>query len=38
MKKAPNFKKELTAVFGKPVAENPTPPMIEAACRHHRLP
>jgi len=34
---AMNFKQELTAVFGKPVAENPTQPMIEAAYRHHRL-
>lgn len=31
--KAPNFKQELVAVFGKPVAENPTQPMIEAAFR-----
>ncbi len=29
-----NFKQELTAVFGKPVAENPTQPMVEAAYRH----
>lgn len=32
-----NFKQELTAVFGKPVAENPTQPMVEAAYRHHQL-
>jgi shikimate dehydrogenase len=38
MKEAPNFKQELTAVFGKPVAENPTQAMVEAAYRHHRLP
>jgi shikimate dehydrogenase len=37
MKSAPSFKQELTAVFGKPVAENPTQVMIEAAYRHHRL-
>ena len=30
-----NFKQELTACFGKPVAENPTQVMIEAAHRHH---
>lgn len=29
----PNFKQELVAVFGKPVAENPTQPMMEAAFR-----
>ena len=34
---APNFKQELTACFGKPVAENPTQAMIEAAYRHHGL-
>ena len=28
-----NFKQELVAVFGKPVAENPTQPMMEAAFR-----
>lgn len=33
-----NFKQELTAVFGQPVAENPTQAMIEAAYRHHGLP
>jgi shikimate dehydrogenase len=33
----PNFKQELTACFGKPVAENPTQVMIEAAYRHHGL-
>ncbi len=32
-----SFKQELTAVFGKPVAENPTQPMVEAAYRHHQL-
>jgi len=34
---APNFKQELVAVFGQPVAENPTQAMVEAAFRHHRL-
>ncbi len=37
MAKALNFKQELTAVFGHPVAENPTQVMIEAAYRHHLL-
>ncbi len=37
MKTAPNFKQEITAVFGKPVAENPTQVMVEAAYRHHGL-
>src|SRR5271157_693 len=37
MTKALNFKQELTAVFGKPVAENPTQAMVEAAYRHHHL-
>ena len=32
-----NFKQELTAVFGIPVAENPTQAMVEAAYRHHGL-
>lgn len=32
-----NFKQELTAVFGFPVAENPTQAMVEAAYRHHGL-
>lgn len=32
-----NFKPELCCLFGKPVAENPTQPMIEAAFRHHGL-
>ena len=32
-----NFKQELTACFGKPVAENPTQAMVEAAYRHHGL-
>jgi shikimate dehydrogenase len=35
---APNFKQELVGVFGKPVAENPTQAMVEAAFRHHDLP
>lgn len=38
MTNALNFKQELTAVFGKPVAENPTQAMVEAAYRHHQLP
>ncbi len=37
MTNAPNFKQELTAVFGKPVAENPTQAMVEAAYRYHCL-
>lgn len=32
-----NFKQELTAVFGQPIAENPTQAMIEPAYRHHGL-
>jgi len=32
-----SFKQEITAVFGKPVAENPTQVMVEAAYRHHGL-
>jgi shikimate dehydrogenase len=32
-----NFKQELTACFGKPVAENPTQVMVEAAYRKHDL-
>jgi len=32
-----SFKPELCCLFGKPVAENPTQPMIEAAFRHHAL-
>ncbi len=32
-----NFKQQLTAVFGHPVAENPTQVMVEAAYRHHDL-
>lgn len=32
-----NFKQELTAVFGQPVAENPTQAMLEAAYAHHQL-
>jgi shikimate dehydrogenase len=37
MTNALNFKQALTAVFGKPVAENPTQAMVEAAYRHHNL-
>jgi len=37
MAKELNFKQELTACFGKPVAENPTQAMVEAAYRHHGL-
>ncbi|MFQ5970905.1 MAG: shikimate dehydrogenase [Alphaproteobacteria bacterium] len=37
MPKALNFKQELVAAFGKPIAENPTQAMIEAAFRHHGL-
>lgn len=37
MMKELNFKQELTACFGKPVAENPTQAMIEAAYAHHNL-
>ena len=33
-----NFKQELTACFGFPVAENPTQAMVEAAYQHHQLP
>ncbi len=32
-----SFKQELTAVFGQPVAENPTQAMVEAAYHHHGL-
>ncbi len=32
-----NFRPELCCLFGKPVAENPTQPMIEAAFRRHGL-
>jgi shikimate dehydrogenase len=32
-----SFKQELAAVFGQPVAENPTQVMVEAAFRHHGL-
>ena len=32
-----NFKQELTAAFGQPIAENPTQVMVEAAYRHHNL-
>ena len=37
MTKELNFKQELTAAFGQPIAENPTQAMIEAAYRHHGL-
>jgi shikimate dehydrogenase len=37
MSKALNFKQELTACFGQPVAENPTQAMVEAAYGHHGL-
>src|SRR3954449_1331390 len=37
MAKQLNFKQELTAAFGSPIAENPTQAMIEAAYRHHGL-
>lgn len=32
-----NFKQELVAAFGQPIAENPTQVMVEAAFRHHGL-
>lgn len=37
MAKVMNFKQELVAAFGQPIAENPTQAMIEAAFRHHEL-
>lgn len=37
MSRALNFKQELTACFGQPVAENPMQVMMEAAYRHHGL-
>jgi shikimate dehydrogenase len=37
MPKVLNFKQELTAAFGSPIAENPTQAMVEAAYRHHGL-
>ncbi|MCS1410343.1 MAG: Shikimate dehydrogenase (NADP(+)) [Verrucomicrobia subdivision 3 bacterium] len=37
MGKVWNFKQELTGAFGKPIAENPTQYMIEAAFRYHGL-
>jgi len=37
VRKELNFKQELTAAFGQPIAENPTQVMIEAAYRHHGL-
>lgn len=35
---ASGFRQELVGLFGRPVAENPTQPMIEAAFRAHGLP
>lgn len=35
---ATGFRQELVGLFGRPVAENPTQPMIEAAFRAHGLP
>lgn len=32
-----NFKQDLVAAFGQPIAENPTQAMVEAAFRHHGL-
>lgn len=32
-----NFKQELVGLFGKPVSENPTQAMVEAAFDHHGL-
>lgn len=37
MSKELNFKQELTGCFGKPVSENPTQAMMEAAYKHHGL-
>ncbi len=37
MAKQLNFKQELVGVFGKPVAENPTQLMVEAAFKKHNL-
>lgn len=37
MTKPRNFKAEITALFGFPVAENPTQIMVEAAYQHHGL-
>ncbi|RKX80391.1 MAG: shikimate dehydrogenase, partial [Spirochaetes bacterium] len=37
MAKQLNFKQELVGVFGKPVAENPTQVMVEAAFKEHNL-
>lgn len=37
MAKELNFKQELVAAFGQPIAENPTQAMVEAAFRHHDL-
>jgi shikimate dehydrogenase len=34
---SPNFLAQLTGCFAKPVAENPTVAMVEAAYRHHGL-
>ena len=38
MTKELNFKQELTACFGKPVAENPTQAMVEAIREANNLP
>ncbi len=37
MTKTLDFKQELVAAFGQPIAENPTQAMVEAAFRHHGL-
>lgn len=37
MTKELNFKQELTAAFGRPISENPTQVMVEAAYCHHGL-
>ncbi|HIL71915.1 MAG TPA: shikimate dehydrogenase, partial [Verrucomicrobia bacterium] len=37
MKKEWNFKQELTAAFGQPIAENPTQYMIESAYKDKGL-
>lgn len=37
MSKELNFKQDLTAAFGQPIAENPTQVMVEAAYNHHNL-
>jgi shikimate dehydrogenase len=38
MATAADFRQQLTGVFGQPIAENPSQPMVEAAYRHHGLP